>query len=168
MIPIKEAINIFEQCKIDWLRGFVLPDQQFGVETQLQAHFHNDHKIMGKSLLSHEKIKYFKKTKDGLESIFGEGLQLYGKNLEFSKEGYLYNELKYEKIYRTVYDIEELNVLDLFENYDYQEMYNPSINYTVMGYRENNIILYVDISVDNKEFKDFLNSLFTKEEKNNG
>ncbi len=174
MIPIKEAINIFEQCKIDWLRGFIPEEPQFGIERQVLGNFIDKNKIMGKPLLFYTKKRYIKNT------ILGK-LQLYGKNYKLSMEGKSYNELEYIKVYLTAVkeenDLLELRVLkypdiydsnELFENYNYVSMYNPSTNYTVIGDRRIHYIEYMDISVDNNEFGDFLNNLFTKEEKING
>ena len=175
MISIKEAINIFEQYKIDWFRGTPFGNfngHQFGTERPTSfclGPTEKGHHIMGKNLLHYINRRYPDST---FQSIIPGELQLYGKKNNPSIEGKTYNELEYIRIYLDFPEMEdetlELGILtnldwirtQLFENYDYKTMYNPSTNYTVMGNRKTNNIQYVDISVDNKEFKEFLDNLY--------
>jgi hypothetical protein len=166
MIPIKNAINLFEQYKIDFYRNnnpepfeyefsdkMDYKDKEVNFATNFQTAGCN-----GETLLSFIKKKYYLPcTSEEEFKIIGK-LQLYGKKFSQSIDGINYNEQKYIKIYLNYY-VDEIKRSDLFENYDYLEIYNHSTNYTVIGDRVLNAIYYMDISVDNKEFKNFLEEL---------
>lgn len=167
MIPLKEAINIFEQRKIDRYRLDTWKDYACFGEGRVLGLDVISIPYMRYSLLSYIKKQYL----DNNEVIVIKGeLQLYGKYPGVSRYGETYNELTYNKIYRVQFPIDSLNDtkeevknLDFFENYDYESIYNPSTNYTVMRDRLSNNIIYTDISVDNEEFKEFLDKIFGTE-----
>lgn len=201
MIPIKEAITIFEQYKINQIRDnnpiiFKTSFDEFSAHKYIidkvieWLPLNKDYAISipiikpNKSLLSFLKKKYHRLNK---EPLFGEGLALYGKKVIYTdfrprathdyEEIYYWNyhedkesEIEFDfstdasKVKNYIDLNEEISVVkesiftDLFENYDYQEIYNLSTNYTVMGDKVTNTICYMDISVDIKEFKTFLDS----------
>lgn len=166
MIPLKEAINIFEQYKISLMRDsnpHIFHAHSFGgfssydyiisktyewleIEDIPQIIPHS----MGKGLLEYVSKKYYKS--EGTTSIHKE-LQLYGKKP---------NSEEFIEVYINYYEdsskIENKEPCQLFENYSYDGFYNYSINYTVMGDIETNKISYIDISVDENELKTFLES----------
>jgi hypothetical protein len=181
MIPIKDAITIFEQHKINYImdNNPGLADYSFGKEPQT---YYLENKASGKDLLSFIKKKHINDI-DGVNyinsenTIFGD-LQLYGK--EYKREiarltdPLLYSlDARYEEIYPKWYPVVDPHnefpneflknsktVYNLYENYDYHSIYNPSTNYTVMKDNHTGTITYVDISVDNEEFKQFLEKIF--------
>ena len=208
MIPIKDAITIFEQHKIEQLRNSDFLKFECDFETSgFSANKYIMDRIQewldiswGESSLglfkSKEPLLLFLKKRyhrTDKEPIVSEGLSLYGKKVTYFN-GIPQGSNEYEEIYKHNYyatteeeielDFEtgeckagKLKVLSsnkneqlkknpilttLFENYDYKGIYSPSINYTVMGDIENNIITYMDICVDNEEFKKFLESEFSK------
>lgn len=208
MIPIKDAITIFEQYKIDQLRNsdFLRFESDF-----FTGDFSAPNYVLCKTkewlgitggedrfssfkqkrpLLSFLKKRYHRPDK---EPSFDNGLPLYGKKVTYSS-GIPRGSAEYEEVYKhnyyanneaeieldyetgeckisSSYENEQLKenpiLTTLFENYNYQEIYNPSINYTVMGDIENNVIAYMDICVDNAEFKTFLESEFANSKSSN-
>lgn len=208
MIPIKDAITIFEQHKIDQLRNndFLRFESDFftgdfsapnyiicKTKEWLGITGEEDRFSLFKQkrpLLSFLKKRYHCPDK---EPFLSDGLPLYGKKVTYI-DGIPKGSTEYEEIYKhnyysdkdaklklnydtgecefsSSYENEQLKenpiLTTLFENYDYQEIYNPSINYTVMGDIENNVIAYMDICVDNAEFKAFLESEFANSKSSN-
>lgn len=213
MIPIKDAITIFEQHKIEQLRNsdflkfeadffmgdFSAPNYILCLTKQWLDIPGEEDRVRSfkpkRPLLSFLKKRYHR---DDKEPLFDEGLPLYGKKVTYI-DGKPIGSNEYEEVCKHNYyatseqEIEldfktgeckagKLNTLSsnkneqlkenpilttLFENYDYQEIYNPSINYTVMGDIENNVIAYMDICVDNTEFKTFLESEFANSKSKN-
>jgi hypothetical protein len=205
MVPLKEAINIFEKHKINKIKndnpllykaeGSISPfsSTNYILEKIRQEKFEiyspqDDIKIAGKSLLKLVSKKYYIPNRD---PSIGEGLQLYGKaHTEITETPYGNNGIEFEKIYLNFYADTFLNMpsqeieidvetgkstvinkvplddwvneelCDLFENYDYDSLYNPSINYTVMGSWKENKIRYTDISVKLDELMELINREF--------
>lgn len=202
MIPLKEAINIFEQRKISLMRDnnhHIFDVFHLNLEGRFSSYDYIICKIkewlefegkefpqyippqMGKSLLDYVSIFYLggKDYFGSTEGLFlygssTEGLFLYGKGVRYGD----YNEIveidhKYIRTKRHFYIdksskyipcietkvgyLEDQDYL-IFENYNYDEIYNPTINYTVQGNKESNIIKFIDISVDENELKTFLES----------
>jgi len=204
MVPLKEAINIFEKHKInkitndnpllyrsEWaMSGFSstnhilekIMQKKLDIEVENRCP-DDDIKIAGKSLLKLVVKKYHSPDRD---PSIGEGLQLYGKlHTEITETAYGNSEIEFEKVYLHYYADKESEIeldvetgkstvinkvplddwineelCDLFENYDYDSLYNPSINYTVMGSRKENKIRYTDISVKLDELMELINHVF--------
>lgn len=211
MIPLKEAINIFEQHKISLMRDknpHIFHTSSFGGSTGFSSYDYIISKTsewleiedipqiipfsMGKGLLDYvskdiSKYEWFeiedisKEYKGGTDFVyeFTEGLLLYGKDVIYNNYNevlYISNEYTYTRrhfyidksskykpcIETGIGYLEDLDYL-IFENYNYNEIYNPTINYTVQGNKESNIIKYIDISIDENELKTFLESdVFSK------
>lgn len=192
MIPLKEAVNIFEQRKISLMRDnnhhifnvfhsnlegrfssydyIICKVKEWIGEKEFPQYFPPQ---MGKGLLDYVSIFYLG-DKDCYDCGSTEGIFLYGKGVRYGD----YNEIveidhKYTRTKRHFYInksskytpcietrvgyLEDQDYL-IFENYNYDEIYNPTINYTVQGNKKSNIIKYVDISVDEDELKTFLES----------
>lgn len=202
MIPIKEAITIFEQHKIDQIRnsdlikfsselytsGFSAPEYIIGKIKEWVDYEDGYGTFKPKNNL----LSYLKKIyhREGKEPHIDEGLSLYGKKVtcisrvdskyeeiyiwnyfptgeyweiecDFSIEAYKVK--RFTDLNEKVKSVKEAIFTDLFENYNYEEIYNPSTNYTVMGDKVTNTITYMDICVDNTEFKTFLESEFNND-----
>lgn len=196
MIPLKEAINIFEQHKISLMRDknpHIFHTSSFGGSTGFSSYDYIISKTyewleiedipqiipssMGKGLLDYVSKEY----RGGMEVFyeFTEGFLLYGKSVRYNtyngfldisneytytrRHFYIDGSSKYKPCIETgIGYLEDPDYL-IFENYNYNEIYNPTINYTVQGNKESNIIKYIDISVDENELKTFLESdVFSK------
>ncbi len=167
-VPLKDAINLFEQHRDN---NSILSTEDPFRSTDSQG---DSFLIIQPPKVNHL-ISYVAKevhsTVSGL-SYHIKGLQLYGKKYE--KENILpYDDREYEKVYieiigvpfddpMTGYVIGDNYNYHLFEDYNYQDLYDIATNYTVLGNKKKGVINFTHISVKLEDLIKLINTHFSK------
>lgn len=180
-IPIKDAINILEDCKLDLVTynndfPYNDPDpssESLGTVPVEGRHALNIIKLAAKRWNSKDNKSHTNTNASNILHLYGKKSpcetafeKVYidqfptGQTVDITYDyttGEVINEITTFEV--ITWDYSKYNC-DLFENYNYTNRYDPNINYTVLGHKRSDTIQYYDISLDYAEFMEFIDKIF--------